>query len=305
MSQIRDIDSCPVLIARSNSDNVLIIKSNAKKSEFERSLSFEKNKILNESLSLLNNNTFDNNIKEITEFESEKQEIDINRLQKKICNLKKELHHLNNKNKVLEIENNKKYNTNQKTSLQLKEAIDLIIYQKESINKLKEKEEFLKTDLQRKSEEIVLLNERLQCIEIEPLLEKINDFHCPISLEIFKNPILADDGHTYEEMHFRNWIRHKRNNNLPIISPKTGNYISGDYKKNHLIKNLINSYQERHSYLLNQDLRICELHHQLDNKRKLKQDLEQNIINCQIEIDKKRDILSRINKPCINSCRII
>jgi len=49
------------------------------------------------------------------------------------------------------------------------------------------------------------------------------DFTCPISLQIFNDPVLASDGHHYEKILLEEWIRGKR------TSPMTGTILSKQY----------------------------------------------------------------------------
>ncbi len=322
-------NSCSLpTVKRSNSDQLLNSKL-IPKYKIKKSLSFQKSNKVSDDFQLLlnklnnNNNIYsNNNYEEYFKIENENskytqtchiitpkylsvyQEISILQLQKELFDCEQALNLEIIKNNNLKLENTKKdiYNDNLKNQLEV--ATVEINCQKVLIDNLNQKENILKKDLDAKSEEIVLLNERIQCIETEPLLEKINDFHCPISLQLFTNPIIADDGHTYEESEFKKWIRQKKLSKSQLTSPKTGKPITGEYKKNHLIKSLINSYKDRHSFLLNQDLRITELQNQLENKNKLKEALEKNIIDCQLEIDKKNEILNGLGGRCFNSCLI-
>lgn len=47
-----------------------------------------------------------------------------------------------------------------------------------------------------------------------------NEYLCPITLEIMKNPVIAKDGYSYEEEAIKKWFEHRN------ISPKTGIALS-------------------------------------------------------------------------------
>ena len=70
-------------------------------------------------------------------------------------------------------------------------------------------------------------------------IDDIQDFHCPISWDIFKDPVVLEDGFTYEREYISEWLsKYKR-------SPNTNRKISN--KKlipNQNLKNIISFYQE-------------------------------------------------------------
>ena len=69
---------------------------------------------------------------------------------------------------------------------------------------------------------------------------------CPITLELFRDPVLAQDGHTYERQAIENWIR--RNG----TSPLTRQELSLEHLyPNHLVKKLVADFEkilERKNY---------------------------------------------------------
>ncbi len=165
-------------------------------------------------------------------------------------------------------------------------------------NKNQISEESLKRNLELKSDEINLLNQKLKIIEIFPLIEEIIDFHCPISLELFKNPVLAEDGFTYEESHLKKWIKQKKNEKKNLISPKTGAIMGQTYTKNNLVKNIIHSYKDKCSYLLSQDLRLNDLESKIEIKQKIKNDLEIQIEQIELKISDDQNKLDKMTKCC-------
>lgn len=61
-------------------------------------------------------------------------------------------------------------------------------------------------------------------------------FVCPISFDYFKEPVVANDGYTYEKSEIKMWL--KKNN----ISPITGNKINSVLVPNNVIKTLVTHY---------------------------------------------------------------
>ena len=110
------------------------------------------------------------------------------------------------------------------------------------------------------------------------LIEDIYDFKCPISLETFKYPVIAEDGMTYEEKHIKAWFK-KNNDNDKIKSPITGNLMGKKIIQNYLIKTIILAYREKYSHIYKQDLLIKNLKNQI-----LLLELEINEINLQKEL---------------------
>lgn len=68
--------------------------------------------------------------------------------------------------------------------------------------------------------------------------ETPNEFLCPITCEIMKDPVIATDGHTYERDAITQWFKggHRR-------SPKTNQVISNCLFPNYNLKSLISDYR--------------------------------------------------------------
>jgi hypothetical protein len=87
--------------------------------------------------------------------------------------------------------------------------------------------------------------------------EKINSFvdntlTCPITLEIFVDPVLASDGHTYERSAIVEWIKYHNN-----TSPMTRQPMKiKELKSNQLIKQLADQYRSSLTSKIGQELII-------------------------------------------------
>ena len=72
-----------------------------------------------------------------------------------------------------------------------------------------------------KALEDVKLTEEEEVLE-EYLVEHAPDtLRCPISLELFKHPVVAMDSHTHEEAALVAWIEKCKSKGQPVVSPKT------------------------------------------------------------------------------------
>lgn len=93
------------------------------------------------------------------------------------------------------------------------------------------------------------------------------EFHCPITHEVMKDPVVTCDGHTYERTAIHDWIQRQSTTTsaIKIPSPKTNEPLSspGLYP-NHALRNIIEKYYENELILqqkLNESLEIrarCE-----------------------------------------------
>jgi len=80
----------------------------------------------------------------------------------------------------------------------------------------------------------VQLNQR---VVVKEHADEINAFLCPITQEVMKNPVLASDGHSYEEHAIKTWI--SRDETSPLTREPIGNVFT----RNHALRNAIEEYQ--------------------------------------------------------------
>ena len=120
-----------------------------------------------------------------------------------------------------------------------KQINNLEKYYQEQVNILKKRDSENKQKLTEKKSEIDRLNIIIykKC-DLIPL-DDIQDFHCPISWDIFKDPVILEDGFTYERENICEWLSKNR------TSPSTNQRL---YNKriipNQILKNIINIHQE-------------------------------------------------------------
>jgi hypothetical protein len=65
---------------------------------------------------------------------------------------------------------------------------------------------------------------------------------CPLTLEVFHDPVQAPDGHTYERSAIERWVREGKN-----TSPKTGTQFEAkpSFIPNHTVRGMIDEMIER------------------------------------------------------------
>ena len=72
-----------------------------------------------------------------------------------------------------------------------------------------------------------------------PTLEEKDEYQCPISFELMTDPVIAEDGHSYERSAIEDWFGRGS-----LTSPKTGEPIGTNLFPNHNLRKLIEEYQE-------------------------------------------------------------
>ncbi|CAF2892778.1 unnamed protein product [Rotaria sp. Silwood2] len=78
---------------------------------------------------------------------------------------------------------------------------------------------------------------------------------CPLTMALFRDPVLAQDGHTYEREAIEDWIRKNG------TSPKTNQQLSLEHLyPNHLVKNLVGTFEtslieKNYQFILNVDVK--------------------------------------------------
>ena len=66
--------------------------------------------------------------------------------------------------------------------------------------------------------------------------DEIDAFRCPITQEMMKNPVMASDGHSYEENAIRAWYDQE------LTSPMTREALQPNFTRNHALRNAIQFY---------------------------------------------------------------
>ena len=79
---------------------------------------------------------------------------------------------------------------------------------------------------------------------VEAPVEKVvpSEYVCPISFHIMTSPVIAMDGHSYEETAIQEWIATCNRKNLPVTSPFTNMPMASNLIPNLTLRNLIRSF---------------------------------------------------------------
>ena len=160
-------------------------------------------------------------------------------------------------------------------------------YYQEKISKLNKKNIDNEKKINEQSSEIDRLNKIIfqKCEHLS--LDDIQDFHCPISWEIFKDPVILEDGFTYEKESISEWLsKHKTspNTNCRIYSRKL--------IPNQTLKNIIRLYQEIM-------VSMNDYKHKIENSQNIIQVLTSEIESLSRQRDSiQREISKKKKKGC-------
>ena len=81
------------------------------------------------------------------------------------------------------------------------------------------------------------------------------DLVCPITQEIFNNPVVASDGNTYEKQAIKTWFDAQRNSTGSVRSPVTNAYMDLDSAGMMLVENkAVASMARSHKEKLGEEL---------------------------------------------------
>ncbi|MDF2866553.1 MAG: hypothetical protein K0S11_23 [Gammaproteobacteria bacterium] len=156
-------------------------------------------------------------------------------------------------NKLIDFENGEEYQRLRELPTILEQQLRL---QEESSNELKkqvktQEEDKAKLEQQMKAQvkiqkedkaklekQIETINQRLGLYQVYD--EKPHSIRCPISGSRMRDPVIAEDGHTYERIYIQEWLRNHD------TSPLTGLKIGRTLTSNYTMKKLIDEYLEKH-----------------------------------------------------------
>jgi len=93
---------------------------------------------------------------------------------------------------------------------------------------------------------------------------QIENFRCPISNDIFMDPVLCDDGYTYERECIEKWLAHHNS------SPLTRKNISNKFISNLSMKSMIAELLEKHPELKNEQYKHKSININLFYNNKMK-----------------------------------
>ena len=93
-------------------------------------------------------------------------------------------------------------------------------------------------------EDNLLAKERIEKMQLRRtaearVLAKHPDYACPISLVIMRDPVVTDDGQSYERTEIEAWFKSQREANEPLTSPLRAPLQSGELVPNHSLRRAI------------------------------------------------------------------
>jgi hypothetical protein len=71
------------------------------------------------------------------------------------------------------------------------------------------------------------------------VLAKHPDYRCPISLALMRDPVVTDDGQSYERKEIEAWFKKQREANEPFTSPLRAPLKSAQLVANHSLRRAI------------------------------------------------------------------
>ena len=78
----------------------------------------------------------------------------------------------------------------------------------------------------------------------DEMMVKMPSSVCSISMKIMKDPVVAEDGHSYERACIEEWFCTCRTLGRPMTSPLTNNIVGSRLVSNHVMKGLIKELKE-------------------------------------------------------------
>ena len=72
--------------------------------------------------------------------------------------------------------------------------------------------------------------------QIKDIDDMLKTYECPISFEILRDPVTAEDGHTYERKEIEDWLKH--NKVSPMTRAPIGTKLITNYKAKTAVQEL-------------------------------------------------------------------
>jgi hypothetical protein len=76
-------------------------------------------------------------------------------------------------------------------------------------------------------------------------MEQFASFKCPLSLSVYRNPVVASDGFSYQSQDFNNLILNSRHNGTPLVSPMTREPLLDTNFPNRTLKTIIQELKQK------------------------------------------------------------
>ena len=108
----------------------------------------------------------------------------------------------------------------------------------------RELDDLPEAQLEQLADDLVLAKERVDAMQLRRkaealVLAKHPDYACPISLVIMRDPVVTDDGQSYERTEIEAWFKTQREANEPLTSPLRAPLKSSELVPNHSLRRAI------------------------------------------------------------------
>ena len=108
----------------------------------------------------------------------------------------------------------------------------------------RELDDLPEAQLEQLADDLVLAKERVDAMQLRRkaealVLAKHPDYACPISLVIMRDPVVTDDGQSYERTEIEAWFKTQREANEPLTSPLRAPLKSSELVPNHSLRHAI------------------------------------------------------------------
>lgn len=108
----------------------------------------------------------------------------------------------------------------------------------------RELDDLPEAQLEQLADDLVLAKERVDAMQLRRkaealVLAKHPDYACPISLGIMRDPVVTDDGQSYERTEIEAWFKKQREAHEPLTSPLRAPLKSAQLVANHSLRRAI------------------------------------------------------------------
>jgi len=83
-------------------------------------------------------------------------------------------------------------------------------------------------------------------------MQQFASMKCPLSMSVFRDPIVASDGFSYQSQDFNNLILNSLHNGTPLVSPMTREPLEDTYFPNRVLKTIVQELKQKKTRQLRQ-----------------------------------------------------
>jgi hypothetical protein len=83
-------------------------------------------------------------------------------------------------------------------------------------------------------------------------MQQFASMKCPLSMSVFRDPVVASDGFSYQSQDFNNFILNSMHNGTPLVSPMTRQPLENTYFPNRVLKTIVQELKQKKTRQLRQ-----------------------------------------------------